>query len=336
MRSTRAALTCLCALWFACAKPPKPVKIVPPEPTDPVRAVLTRAYSALERGEVDELASAFAPTVVAFGPAPGDTLAGRDPLSDELRRRMMPLTLTGGQLKVRQSAPKIGLSPKETSAWLWDLPAIEVLKEGKAPALYKVRLTAHLVKDPGGWAVDAAHLSMGILDDDLFKPTAPKTLGLPREVPDEMGPGSEPLLELLTLVLKDPAAKIERTSDRDEVVLIGTGPTELFEGGKKFKAFGRSMLPQLKKAVVKLKVDGATTSRLAPDGETGFIATNLSMTLGAGKKAQTLPPFRSLWVFLKEKDEWAVVEDHESSGLPQALWTKEEPAAPDTAPDAGR
>ncbi|MHB8875442.1 MAG: nuclear transport factor 2 family protein [Myxococcaceae bacterium] len=337
MRPHRAAALLLCALTAACAprSARKPVEATPADPADPLRKLLARTYSALGRGEVDEVTSAFTQSVVAFGPAPADSLQGREPVTDELRRRLMPLTFGGGRLHVTSSAPKIGLAKGGKSAWLWDLPTVERVKEGKGVLPYKVRLTAHAVEEAGSWAIDAVHLSVGLTDEELFKPGAPKTLGLPRDAAEERGLGTAPLVELLNLVLKDQAAKIERTSDRDEVVLIGTGPAELFEGGKKFKEWGRGMLPQLKKAVVKLKVDGPITARLAPDGETGFIATTLSLTLGAGRKAQTLPPFRSLWVFVKEGDAWSVVEDHESSGVPQSMWTPEQPAEP-AAPDAGR
>ena len=72
-------------------------------------------------------------------------------------------------------------------------------------------------------------------------------------------------------MLDDIAVKVERTSDADEVVLIGTDPTDVFEGGAKFKQLARPKLPELKRAAFTLKIEDGPRARLAPDHQSAWV-----------------------------------------------------------------
>jgi hypothetical protein len=135
----------------------------------------------------------------------------------------------------------------------------------------------------------------------------------------ERRPDSDQLVGLSRRLLDEIQVKVDRLSDKTEVVLIGTSPQELFEGGKATKDLLRPQLAELKKAVFSYKVDGPIRSRLSPSKDTGWVAANVVLKMGKGKKEQTLPPFRVLWIFAEEGGLWNLVSEHQSLALKQEL-----------------
>ncbi len=100
------------------------------------------------------------------------------------------------------------------------------------------------------------------------------------------------------------------------MALIGTDVADVFEGGAAFKALVKPRLAELKKSNAgTYTIQDGPRSRLAPGGESGWVAANVVLTLKQGKATRKLPPFRALWIFEKEKGVWALVSDHQSLGL---------------------
>jgi hypothetical protein len=298
-----------------CPKP-KPV-YKPPAPPDPAGDVKKRVgdlYAALEAQEPERLNDLLTPDVMAFGLGPKDTFTTRDDVVDDARTELIPIGLKGDTFKVTKSAPKVGLARDEGSAWFYDFPRFEQLRPGKASKRWAVRITGHAVKEDA-WRIDAIHLSFGFPDAQLYAEDAPKKLkGLASPGTDK-GPESEQVIGVTKRMLDDIAMKIDRTSDAETAVLIGTDPADVFEGGAKFKSLARPKLPELKKAKFSYKIEDGPRAKLAADGRSGWVAGNVVLRLGEGKKLQTLPAFRALWIFNQEGELWNLVSEHQSLGL---------------------
>lgn len=304
-----------------CPKAPPPKKVAPPPPPDPkaeVRELVKTVYSTLETGDPDPIKTLIAPDVMAYGLGPSDTFAQRDPLINFARQELLSISLESEVLRIRSGRVDVGVALGEQSAWFWDLPRVEYEKKGKTTT-WLARVTGHAVKLDGQWSIDAVHVSLGVPDEKIYAPDAAKKYLPPADVLAERGKDSDELVGLARRILDDVVVKVDRTSERSEVVLLGTGPGELFEGGKAFKDLVKPKLNEIKKAVFSYKVDGPIRSRLAPGQGTGWVAANVVLRLGAGKKQQVLPPFRVLWVFAEEKGLWNLVSEHQSLALKQEL-----------------
>lgn len=302
------------------AKPP-PKKVEPPPPPDPaqeVRELVKTVYSTLETGDPDPVKPLLAPDVMVFGLAPSDTYAQRDPVINLARQELLSIGLGTETMHVRSSRIDVGVGASGQSAWFWDLPRVDYEKKGKTTS-WLARVSGHAVKTETGWVIDAVHLSLGVPDEKVYAPDAAKKYLPPGDVLAERGPDSDELVGLSRRLLDDIAVKVERLSERSEVALIGTSPTELLEGGKAIKDLVKPQLAELKKAVFTYKVDGPIRSRLAPSKDTGWVAATVVLRTGTGKKQQTLPPFRVLWVFAEEKGLWNLVTEHQSLALKQEL-----------------
>jgi hypothetical protein len=102
-------------------------------------------------------------------------------------------------------------------------------------------------------------------------------------------------------------------------VACSTGPSEVFENGKRFKELLKPQLAALKKSVFSYRVEGPVRARLSRGGRTGWVAANVVLRQGSGKRAVTAPPFRVLWVFAEEGGLWNLVSEHQSLALKDDL-----------------
>ena len=311
-------------LLGACPKAPPPKKVLPPPPPpDPaaeVRELVKFVYTTLETGDPDPLIPVVATNVMAYGLAPSDTYAARDPLINFLRQELLSIGLETEVLRIRSGRVDVGVADSGQSAWFWDLPRVEYERKGKGKtSTWLARVTGHAIKNDGQWVIDAVHVSLGVPDEKIYAADAARKYLPPADVLLERGKDSDELVGLARRILDEVVVKVDRTSDRTEVVLLGTGPSEIFEGGKAFKDLVRPKLAEIKKAVFSYKVDGPVRSRLAPGSGTGWVAANVVLRLGAGKKQQVLPAFRVLWVFAEEKGLWNLVSEHQSLALKQEM-----------------
>jgi hypothetical protein len=300
-----------CAKKAAPAKPPPP----PPDPKQELKATIKAMYTALEEHELDRLNEVLTAEVLVYGLGPKDTFTSRDTLVESVRNELIPCGLRGDVFKVRSSSPKVGLAAGEQSGWFYDFPSFEQVRQEKASKLWKVRVTGHAVRDQGRWRFDAVHVSFGFPDAQLYAADAPKKLKPPEPAGASKGPDTDGMVAFSRKMLDDIAVKIDRTSDADEVVLIGTDPTDVFEGGAKFKALAHQKLPELRRAAFALKLEDGPRARVAPDLQTGWVSGTVVLKLGRGAKVQTLPAFRALWIFVHEKSGGMLVSEHQSLGL---------------------
>lgn len=304
-------------LLCACAKAPPPKKLTPPKPKDPAELVadlLHRAYGAVESKDSDALTEVFEPDAMIFGLSPADTFNSRQAFMDTATKELQAFQLSGDSLAFSESHPEVGLADGAQSGWLDDFPKA-VLTSSGTPSTWLPRITAHAVKTPEGWRFDAMHLSLGVPDAKTFAPDGARKYLPPFAIEGERGKDSEQVIGLTKRMLEDIVVKVERISDRDEVLLLGTDPGDVYAPGKKFKDLVKPRLHELKKGYVPVKLDGPLRSKLAPDGKTGWVAANIVVKTNTGKKVQTLPVFRSLWIFDNESEVWDIVSEHQSLAL---------------------
>jgi hypothetical protein len=305
----------LVLLLCACPKP-KPV-YKPPVVIDPVADVKARVadlYAVLTAQEPDRLGDLLTQDAMVFGLGPKDAYTDRDEAIDATRTQLIPIGLKGDTFKVTHSNVKVGLAHLEGSAWFYDFPRFEQVRPGKAPKHWAARVTGHAVREEG-WRIDALHVSFGFPDAQLYADDAPKKLKVLASPGTDRGSDTEPLVGATKRMLDDIALKIERTSDAETAVLIGTDPNDVYEGGARFKALARPKLAELKKAPFTLKIEDGPRAMLSPDHKTGWVAANVVLRLTVGKKQQTLPAFRALWIFQQEGELWNLVSEHQSLGL---------------------
>ena len=322
MRAARVGLWVLLAVALVdCAKPPKSKaeKKPPPEPTDPVskiKKVVRQSYDAVCSLEPERLEDLMIDQVVGFGFGPVDYVQNRKALIDEARQQLLPFGLHGDTLTVLKSRPRVGLADDGQSAWVWDFPRIEQERgNGKGSRIWLPRVTMHLVLDGRKWRIDAFHISYGYPDADLYAAEAEKSLVSPATLDLDKGPNSDQAVGLAKRLLEDITVKVDRVADHDEVLLLGTDPGDVFEGGRAFKDFARPKLAELTKAPFSLRMDGGPVARLAPGGKTAWVFATVVLRLGAGKNQKTLVPFRAFWVFADKGGMLDLVLEHQSLAL---------------------
>ncbi len=303
-------------IFSVCARAkakPTPVEL-PPKPLTPLEQVeklLRQSYRLIEKGEPDSLVDFFTADAFAFGLSPSETFAYRDDIVDRVRQELLPLGLKGERIQITDKQLMVGLAKGERSAWVSDLPRVAVTTKNDV-SIYYPRLTAHAVLDEKGWRFDAIHLSTGVTDEVLYAADAAKKFPSPQDVVAERSKDADQIVGLTKRMLEDLALKVERVSERDEVLLLGTDSGEIYLGGAAFKALVKPRLGDIKKSVFSYKIDGNIKARVADDGHTGFVAANVILRLGQGKKMQTLPAFRTLWVFEIDGDKISLVQEHQS------------------------
>jgi hypothetical protein len=303
------------ALLAACthAPPPRPVE-APRDPQTELRELVARTYEAVEAADADRLVELFTADAMVFGLGPTDTLNFRDSLIDRARKELVPVGLKTTPLHLEPAHLVVTLAEGGQSGFVSDAPRVLVGLKGEART-FLPRLTAHAVHEGEHWRFDALHVSLGVNDDDLYAADAARRFVPPTDVVAERGKDADQLIGLTRRLLEDLLVKAERTSLRADVVLLGTSPTDLYEGGAAFKSFVKQNEAAIKKAVFSLKIDGNLRARLAPDGKSGWVAATVVLRLGQGRKQQTLPAFRALWTFVEEGGLWNLLSEHQSLGL---------------------
>lgn len=304
-----------------CAKPPPPkhveIEDAPPDAEGQAKKLLKDAYAAIEAIEADRFEKLLAADVTGFGLGASDFFKDQPSVLEHLRQELLPFGLRGDGLKVVWSKPRVGIDESGNSGWISDLPRWKWTKNNRAPQYWAPRVTLHIVKSGSDkWQIDAFHVSLGFPDTDLYAPGSEKKLIPPEDPQPFRGPDADQLVGLTKRLLDDIAVKVDRVSDRDDVALIGTDATDVFEGGKKFKDLVKPQLAAIKKAnTYTYKLEGGPRAKLGPGNKSGWVLATVTLKVGEGKKARVLVPFRALWVYAEEKGVWNLISDHQSLGL---------------------
>lgn len=279
--------------------------------------MLDDAWQAVSLGRPERLEPLFTASPVVFGLGPSDVYVERPALLAHVREVLMPLSLGGGELEVSGSRAEVGVAPGGASAWFYDVPKVTVTLRGRE-SVWLPRITGLAVKEGEQWRIDALHVSLAVPDNLLSAPDVERLLLPPAPVPSERGADADEVLGLTRRLVSDMAVKVERATGQPGFVVIGSSAVEVLEGGEAFKALVRPQLATIKKSF-QASLDGPLRVRRSPDGRTGWAAGTVVLRVGAGKKAQTLPPFRALWLFVEEGGLWNLASEHESLAVKEDL-----------------
>lgn len=316
----RGCLLVCSLLLVACPKapPPAPPPPRPLEPDEAVKALFQKLYEGLERGDADRLEGLFTDDALVFGLGPADTWAGGANVITHVRQQLLPIGLSGDALEVESTRVVVGLGPGNDSAWAFDLPKVHTTHHDDT-STWLPRVTAHLVREGERWRLDALHVSLAVPDAMVSAPDASRKLLAPADVPADRSPDADELVGLVRRSLDDYAVKVERTSESESFVQLGTSAPEVFVGGQKFKALLVPQLGAIKKAGYAFRLDGNLRVSLSPGGRSGWAAAVVVQKVGVGKKVQTYPPFRFLWTLEKEGEFWNITSEHQSLAVKEEL-----------------
>jgi hypothetical protein len=198
---------------------------------------------------------------------------------------------------------RVGMAPGGRSGWFWGLTRSA---SGPTGSGARVRVSGSVsLGDDDRWTVGHMFVSAAISNERLpeYQSLAPTLTLLPHRVQ----PGSEELVDLLHANLG--IERLDTLPRRDDIVVIGTDPTEVFQGAQAYLEAFTPMRAQLEELQASVRVDvvGGIRTALSPDGQTGYLATHLSSTVAGNQ----LPTLRVAWVFGRlAGNEFRLVCDH--------------------------
>jgi hypothetical protein len=132
-------------------------------------------------------------------------------------------------------------------------------------------------------------------------------------------PDAASLVDLLQRNLG--ASRLDLVAPRDDAVVIGSDPAEVFAGTRYRDTF-EPMREQVRELEANSRFDypGGIRARITEDRQTGFVATNITATLDGNQ----LPTFRVSWAFTQIAGTFRLVCDHH--GFPSRQTSRPEPA----------
>lgn len=252
----------------------------------------------------DEL---LAPDSVVLGPAARQVFPSRDQMptaAPPFDSAPDPPTPAPGRADIR-----VGLAAAGRSGWFWGLAGTPRAATGSGA---QVRVSGCVsCDDDGRWTVEHLFVSEAMSNDRVaqYESLAPTLTLLPHRVE----PGAEDLVDLLHANLG--VERLDTLPRRDDVVVIGSDASEVFEGAQAYlDAFEpvRAQLAELQ-STVRVDVVGGIHAALTPDGGTGYLATHLCSTVAGNR----LPTLRVGWVFSRlAENEFRLVCDHHAFPTP--------------------
>lgn len=278
----------------------------PADATIAIQLLVATLVHRWRAGGPDGWDDVLAPGAVVLGAAADQIFLG----ADEVAAFSSPLQAPADAAPVEPDLIRVGVAPSGRSGWFWGFPTST--GAASTAASRTVRVSGAVTRGTDDrWTVAHVYLSHALPNDRLaeYQSAAP-TLTL---LPDAVAPGAEPLVDLL-----HPNMGVERLDSlprRDDVVIIGTDPTEVYEGATAYLDAFTPMRAQLEQLQPTMQIDvvGGIRAAVTPDGHTGYFATHLTSTV-AGTQ---LPTFRLGWVFSRvDGNAFRLVCDHHAFPTP--------------------
>ncbi len=274
-----------------------------------VQALIGAQYGAIEMPDIEAFASFLTEDVFWFGSAANEAISGRDAVIADLNQVFGPMMEAGASFETVSSGMKIGLSPDGGAAWIADQLELRITL-GEDVTAIPYRITSVAVHDEDTWSIVAQHWSIGVPNEQAmaialeggWTPLAP--------IADAIGNGAEPVVALIKAGSEDASAWLATFSDHPDAFAFGSAPEEVLEGGPVVKKVFGDQVEQYK---MRLALKDGVIARLAPSGTLAWAACNLDVTLEMGEDTVT-QPYRALLVYLKQGDEWELVQSHFSNG----------------------
>lgn len=153
--------------------------------------------------------------------------------------------------------------------------------------------------EPGGKPI-AWHVAKAVTSKEQTKAMAK---GIKPETFDQgVDNGAEDAVKLFETTIGDGKSLAATVSDRKDVVLYGSDPSERFVGGAKAKV-------QLTKWNLVLKPTGGIQAGVSKSGTVAWVAANVEAMPKKGSKAKPAP-YRALFIYEKANNDWRLVNAH--------------------------
>jgi uncharacterized protein (TIGR02246 family) len=275
-----------------------------------ITKILTDQYAAMEKGDPEAWAQAFAPESVFFGVGPNDAWSSRPGPVQSIQKEMEARTKAGSKCTTKSAGPHIGLTADGRAAWLSDEVEITVTTGDKIE-ITPLRLTEVLAEQDGNWWVHAVHWSRGVPNAQALEMAASGTLGKLKELGDSVAPGAQAVAAEFQKTSAQVNQFLLSLSARPDAFVFGTAPDEQIEGGDKIKDVFSKQIADLGLTITRR---GGLRAGVAPNGRLGWVAANIDLTaLSDGKKVKV--PTRALMVYLNDGGLWRMVQAHFSNGI---------------------
>jgi len=272
-----------------------------------VKHVAAALYSGLFGGGATPIDNLITDGVVVLGPAAADVVIGRDGVDSAVIQRPRKDTATLDPDKVQ-----VGFAAGESSGWFWAFPTTS--SPGSPSGEGDVERFSGVFgrSADGRWLVAHAFLSLGLPNERM--PDYQQEIGSIAPVGDGVTAGAEVLLELLRPCLG--MGRLHLLARRTDFVVIGSDPREVFEGATSYLNMIEPMREQARELEAKSRFEqpGGIRAHLTEDGQTGFVATNISATVDEFQ----LPTFRVSLVFSRTDDGFRLVCDHHGFPAPDS------------------
>ncbi len=257
--------------------------------SDQIRRIqeqVARLYRQWREGSKERWEDLLSPDSVVLGPGADEVYVG---ISELTRPASSGAAAQNSAYVLEPEQIRVGMAARGHSGWFWAIadPSHEVAESDLQ--LERVSGAAAWVDER--WSVTQLYVSRPLPNDRLgdYQSTAPQLTLLPQRV----DPGAAELIDLLQRNLT--AERLDLLPRREDIVVLGTDPAEVFEGATAYLDVFAPLREQIEQAQSSLQVEvvGGIQASLTPDGQTGCLATHLRYAIAG----QQLPITRLAWVF---------------------------------------
>jgi len=278
----------------ACGGPAKPA--VAPTPAGPEQ-MIGDTLAAFEHGDVTTFDNRLDPDGVFLGVGFQDVwdASGFAAAQKDLLAQAKP-----GTWHVHSDKLHVSLSPDRKSAWM-----TATLAWDEGSGAQPIRWTAVLVQRGGRWVIGASHASVGVANAQAAMQAGAGQLPDPSVMPDKVDADAKPIVAMFDADLASNARWLGDISTRDDVLVIGSDPSEVWLGPAEIKKGfdGEATTPAT------ITRNGPVTAHVV--GEVAWLAANVRVEL-TDHSVKPMP-LRILAVYLREGGAWKMVQLHAST-----------------------
>lgn len=278
------------------------------ESSEEVVFFMRRAYSRGAESRLQDLGEWVDEEAFILGSGPDGGFSSREAWLRSLQP-MLEAIPPGTAYEVTSKDLRIGLARGLRSAWVSDQLEVRAASAVGPPA-FSVRILAVLTHGESGWRIVAGHGSFPIPNPVAQDMIRSGQLVRSTNLGSEVQRGADVLVNLYESGMANPSTLEETISDRQDVIAFGSAADEVHSGGAALKTAWRQFL----EAEPRLTPIGGVRAGLSPDGELGWVASNVDIQID-----EVRMPYRFFLVYLREPEGWRIVGWHDSYGLPAPI-----------------
>jgi hypothetical protein len=263
-----------------------------------VKEFIDNHISAFENGDFDNWGAGMNENVFLIAADPFEAIEGRKAIVAEMHKDFDPAFKEGLKLDIKVDHFHTGISSKGKTAWDGSILEYKIIM-GTDTLPFIIRTTNILVKKNDKWEIVVANYSRQVTDDPVkvFTDSLPPPAPIENKIPEEANNLAKFFSEKLN--------SLSQLAMADSVFIIGPAMNDHLKGKSEVTGF-------LKNCDNKVTRRDGLRAGLSDDGETGWVITNLDLKITG--QIITIP-YRAVFAFEKEGNNWVLVMGHISIGL---------------------